>query len=109
MKISIDTKEDSPEDIRKVISMLSSLVSNPTAYPLLQQDQRMESIGNPTLPCDGGLFDMFNTNKSNQESTAIPSSAAPQDIMGISGISTMNTSQKDDKEEDGDIYKIETY
>ncbi|MBI1970955.1 hypothetical protein HYS47_04360 [Candidatus Woesearchaeota archaeon] len=109
MKISIDTKEDSPEDIRKVISMLSSLMSNQSAHQFLQQDQRMEAIGTPTLPGDGGLFDMFNANKSSQESATMPSSTTSQDVMGITPMSTLGPQQKDDKREDVDIYKIETY
>ena len=32
MKITIDTKEDSHEEIKKVIKMLSSLVGNATVY-----------------------------------------------------------------------------
>lgn len=47
MKISIDTKEDSPEEIRKLIRMLSALVGDP-----------VDSQHSP--PASGeGLFDMF--------------------------------------------------
>lgn len=46
MKISIDTKEDSPEEIRKLIRMLSALVG--------------DSVPENSPPeADGGIFDMF--------------------------------------------------
>lgn len=48
MKISIDTKEDSPEDIRKLIRMLLALIGESSGY------------GERTPPSTGeGLFDMF--------------------------------------------------
>ncbi|MBI3036665.1 hypothetical protein HYY73_02825 [Candidatus Woesearchaeota archaeon] len=48
MKISIDTKEDSPEEIRKLIRMLLALVGESSSY------------GERTPPATGeGLFDMF--------------------------------------------------
>ena len=48
MKISIDTKEDSPEEIRKLIRMLLALVGDSAAY------------GEKTPAASGeGLFDMF--------------------------------------------------
>ena len=49
MKISIDTKEDSPEEIRKLIRMLLALVGDSSDYA----SQR-------SPPATGeGLFDMF--------------------------------------------------
>ncbi|MBI2141689.1 hypothetical protein HYU16_04685 [Candidatus Woesearchaeota archaeon] len=48
MKISIDTKEDSPEEIRKLIRMLLALVGDSSGY------------SEKTPPSTGeGLFDMF--------------------------------------------------
>ena len=48
MKISIDTKEDSPEEIRKLIRMLLALVGDSSGY------------GEKSAPASGeGLFDMF--------------------------------------------------
>ena len=48
MKISIDTKEDSPEEIRKLIRMLLALVGDSSGYE--------EKVS----PATGeGLFDMF--------------------------------------------------
>ncbi len=48
MKISIDTKEDSPEEIRKLIRMLLALVGDSSGY------------GEKSAPSTGeGLFDMF--------------------------------------------------
>ncbi len=48
MKISIDTKEDSPEEIRKLIRMLLALVGDSSSY------------GEKAPPSTGeGMFDMF--------------------------------------------------
>jgi len=48
MKITIDTKEDSPEDIRKLIKMLLALIGE--SYPGSER----------TPPAEGAqLFDMF--------------------------------------------------
>ena len=48
MKITIDTKEDSPEEIRKLIRMLSALVGDSSGY----DEKAPPSTGE-------GLFDMF--------------------------------------------------
>lgn len=48
MKISIDTKEDSPEEIRKLIRMLLALVGDSSSYA----EKAPPSTGE-------GLFDMF--------------------------------------------------
>ena len=48
MKISIDTKEDSPDEIRKLIRMLLALVGDSSGY------------GEKAPPASGeGLFNMF--------------------------------------------------
>ncbi|MBI2550598.1 hypothetical protein HYV83_05490 [Candidatus Woesearchaeota archaeon] len=48
MKITIDTKEDSPEEIRKLIKMLLALIGESSGY------------GEKSAPATGeGLFDMF--------------------------------------------------
>ena len=50
MKITIDTKEDSPEEIRKLIRMLSALIG----------DYGSDYGGQHSPPASGeGLFDMF--------------------------------------------------
>ena len=56
MKITIDTKEDSPEEIRRVIKMLSSLVGE------------KEAMGNQ---------DMFSDNSSGQEAGAFNIFSSP--------------------------------
>ncbi|MBI2580359.1 hypothetical protein HYV85_00975 [Candidatus Woesearchaeota archaeon] len=48
MKISIDTKEDSPEEIRKLIRMLLALVGDSSGY----EEKASPATGE-------GLFDMF--------------------------------------------------
>lgn len=72
MKISIDTKEDTHEDIRKVINMLSHLVGdNPaTNQPNLFDDS--DSFGQESSPQEnnsGGIFgNMFNNPQSSESS-----------------------------------------
>ena len=68
MKISIDTKEDSPEEIRKLIRMLLALVGDSSDY----SSQRAP-------PATGeGLFDMFGD-------PAASTSEQQHDIFGEKG------------------------
>ena len=84
MKITIDTKEDSHEDIRKIISMLSALVSGQSkeSYSPMDifsdsgisnsnasgQDNTMNTLNNPNTSQEtsvgtGGIFDLFKDDK----------------------------------------------
>ena len=59
MKISIDTKEDSKEEIRKVISMLSALVDQP---------QHSNIFDDSSPPETGSLMGMFDAEPSTGDS-----------------------------------------
>ena len=48
MKISIDTKEDSPDDIRKVVALLSSLVSK-SVYKTVEKNRNIFEDSSPGL------------------------------------------------------------
>jgi hypothetical protein len=45
MKITIDTKEDSPEDIRKVVAMLTTLIGEREKHSNIFDDSSNESGG----------------------------------------------------------------
>ncbi|MBI2144364.1 hypothetical protein HYU17_04415 [Candidatus Woesearchaeota archaeon] len=73
MKISIDTKEDSPEDIRKLVRMLLALLGDSSNY------------AEKSPPASGeGLFDMFGDPQA---------STAEQQQLGSSGSGGDSSSQ----------------
>ncbi|MFC1768645.1 hypothetical protein ACFLZX_02680 [Nanoarchaeota archaeon] len=83
MKISIDTKEDSHEDIKKVISMLQHLVgesavtNNPNIF---EDNEPPKEEGNVF----GNLFGESNTEtSSNTETPASPTSEEPSEEKKI--------------------------
>ena len=53
MKITIDTKEDSPEEIRKLISLLSSLAGGHSNVKNIFEEPASEPVAAP------GLFNIF--------------------------------------------------
>ena len=65
MKITIDTKEDSHEEIRKIIRMLSSLVGEEvmTNSEVVNQSDIFSSSNAQTEGSD--MFSMFNANSEN--------------------------------------------
>jgi len=63
MKITIDTKEDSHDDLRKVIELLSSFLTAPTA-PANIFEQSTPSVGN--------LMGMFDSPKEKAEVPELP-------------------------------------
>ena len=73
MKLTIDTKEDSHEDIRKVIKMLQHLVGDSpvTNQPDIFDDPNSFGIGSSepeTSASSGNVFgNMFDTPQTNQE------------------------------------------
>ena len=75
MKITIDTKEDSPDDIKRVIKMLSSLVGQAGEVFSNQGDIFKES-GQQQSASDSGasVFDMFSSQgqEAKTDDTKIP-------------------------------------
>ena len=74
MKISVDTKEDSPEHIRKVIDLLHNVIgSNPNSGALMSSSSASdysasgsttENTSNNSAPATG-IFNMFNDDNDN--------------------------------------------
>ncbi len=71
MRITIDTKEDSPEDIHKVIELLSKLNGNRhvSQRNIFEDSASAGSAGSSSA--QGGVFNMFN----NEPSSPSPSSS----------------------------------
>lgn len=69
MKITIDTKEDSREDILRVIKMLQNLVSQGSNGSEVYTNQgNIFEQANPELPTGNALGDFFaNANKVSEE------------------------------------------
>lgn len=83
MKITIDTKEDSPEEIRNIIKMLSSLVGE--KEPTGSQNDLFSQDSSPQDST--GFVDMFgNSNleaKENPETETKPKEELDLDIPGL--------------------------
>jgi len=93
MKITIDTKEDSKEEIKKVISLLQNMLDEP----------RSNIFDDKTQP---GIFGMFNDKSESSENKAI----VTDDLLKGTG----NTEEKEKKEkgieaEEEEKFEIETY
>ncbi len=85
MKIVIDTKTDSVEEIQKAIQILSSLIGQQAVSS--QGDRDMFS--SESKPPEAGVFNIFaNNSEAKTENEAI---------------SPVNTSKKDDDKEEGGI------
>lgn len=103
MKISIDTKEDSPEEIRKLIRMLLALVDDSSGY------------GERTPPATGeGLFDMFgdpaaSTAEQQQLGKGGSGSSGGMDINDFIDNPEESSQQKQGSGEDGEEFKVVPY
>ena len=95
MKISIDTKEDSPEEIRKLIRMLLALVGESSGY------------GEKAPPSTGeGLFDMFGdpaASTSEQQQIGKSQGEGITDINDFLEKSDESSQQKSGSSDDEDI------
>ena len=60
MKITIDTKEDSHEDIKKVVKMLQALLEGHTNAPM---DLFSDNSSGSDSDSSGGLFNLFDDDK----------------------------------------------
>ena len=102
MKISVDTKEDSPEDIRKVIALLSSLKDR--NYSRINRSSSKNIFDDPTLEISS---DPGQSNSSSSESSSdafagmfgsssgdqAPSQSASEGVMSMFG---SDSDEKDD-------------
>ena len=66
MKITIDTKEDSPEELKKVISLLSQLINEPI------QTNAPQNIFDQPSPDVGNLLNIFDTPQAPAEQQQAP-------------------------------------
>lgn len=95
MKISIDTKEDSPDSIRHVIKLLSSVIGETSKQSNIFEDKPDEGTGST-----GNVFgDIFGDKNAENKSETPAGQATPQE--GKSAIETT------DKEETPQIQIIE--
>lgn len=72
MKITIDTKEDSHNDIRKVIRLLKHLIgeSHSNFEPSTHEKPKPKNIFEDDSPSVGGMFSMFgDTDQKKEEPT----------------------------------------
>src|SRR3989344_143655 len=97
MKISIDTKEDSPDEIRKLIRMLLALVGDSSGY------------GEKAPPASGeGLFNMFGdpaASTSEQQQLGGNNQGAT-DINDFIDKPTNSHSSNDSGSDDNDEFKV---
>ena len=102
MKISIDTKEDSPEEIRKLIRMLLALVGDSADYA----SQR-------SPPATGeGLFDMFGdpaASTAEQQQLGKGGSSGGMDINDFIDNAEESSQQKQGSGEDDEEFKVVPY
>lgn len=103
MKITIDTKEDSPEEIRKLIRMLLALVGESSGY------------GERTPPATGeGLFDMFgdpqaSTSEQQQLGKGGSDSSGGMDINDFIDNAEESSQQKQSSGQDDEDFKVVPY
>ncbi len=102
MQIIINTKEDSPEDIRKLIRMLLALVGDSSSY------------GEKAPPSTGeGLFDMFgDPQASTSEQQQLGKSSGSQGGMDINDFidnPEESSRQKQGSGDEDDDFKVVPY
>jgi len=92
MKITIDTKEDSPEEIKKVVAMLSHLIENKPAYTNIFEDS------SSTLPSE-----------TSTESTESQPGNIFGAMFGDSSTESTDTQEKEEPEEPSEDVNVKTY
>lgn len=102
MKITIDTANDSHEDIRKVVAFLSHWVDSKGAVGL---------SSSPSSSSSGfGLADLFGGNAQNAQQTPIPSSSSlSPSSSGAFDLHQMIHNQEPDNEEPKETVKLDRY
>lgn len=97
IKITIDTKEDSKEEIRKAIQLLSSLVKEDV---VVNQD-----VFSSDQETNNSFANMFGESASSPEKTADPDPGTPINFSGFMDL----VNKKNHKEEDEDFPQIISY
>jgi len=82
MKITIDTKEDSHEEIKKVISLLTHLIGE---IPATTQRNIFEDTSSTgiSIPSSGGIFGLFDSPPSSSTSNSPASKEEPEEKIEI--------------------------
>ena len=89
MKITIDTKEDSHDEIKRLITLLTSLMNNEVDSP------GESGLSDDPEPIVGeGVFGMFSNNNEQEAPAAKPETAAGSEVTGVFS---------DNKETDADV------
>lgn len=82
MKISFDTKEDSAEDIKKIVKMLQVWLEGHANAPLdMFGSPSADSSASPAV--NGGFFNIFNDNKEKIGSTSDQPDASQPSIIDL--------------------------
>ncbi|MFH1590754.1 MAG: hypothetical protein ABIC95_02395 [archaeon] len=80
MKITIDTKEESTKDIRKLIRMLQHIVGSESSYSTMDNgtsEESREPVVNP------GLFSMFDDNDTDRPGEPEPEEEEPTRVQVV--------------------------
>jgi len=78
MKITIDTKEDSHDEIRRLITLLTSLMNNEVDSP------GESGLSNDPKPIIGeGVFGMFSNNNEENAPASKPETASGSEVTGV--------------------------
>ena len=72
MKITIDTKEDSHEDIKKMVVLLSEIIAH-------KENKNIFSNASPEMP---NIFGMFDQQPINQTDLTITAQSASSSLVG---------------------------
>ena len=81
MKITIDTKEDSHDEIKKIVNMLNSLIE---AELMGTETSEVLEDTTDTKPVVGeGIFGMFSDNKEEDGQSAEPETSAGSEVSGM--------------------------
>ena len=80
MKITIDTKEDSSQDIRKVIALLSKMIedSSENHSNIFEDDSPGLGSSEPETPSSNAFSNMFGSSDSDN-TPVLPTSSASED------------------------------
>ncbi|MBS3133406.1 hypothetical protein J4470_04795 [Candidatus Woesearchaeota archaeon] len=76
MKITIDTKEDSHDEIRKIVNMLNSLIEANLAEQSEQSSEPQPIVGE-------GIFGMFSGNREEEAPAAMPETPSGSEVEGM--------------------------
>ena len=111
MKITIDTKEDSHHDIKKVIGMLQKLVGGAPSSSSLFEENSSEPLSEPTSEPQSepsnAFFNMFGDNSPVQEPSSEPVSEPSSETSSILGDEPKSTTEEETSDDIPEIIAYE--